>query len=180
MSLDLLSPWVFWYSNLSKAAEKVFDDYESELVSIAQVSSLPDFFNAYSFLMQVGNLKVGDSVSLFRKGKKPVWESCPSGGCWIIRVPRKDFDKAQAIWESLLIHAVRGAFTEDVAGIMVNSKKFEINLQVWMYEAAAVHKSVASDIKEALKVSKLEMYLKYHKDSLKDMSTFRNSKKITC
>jgi hypothetical protein len=180
MSLDLLTPWVFWYSDLSKAIEKPVQRYEEELVPIVEVFSLTEFFNAYCFLAPVNDLKVGDSLSLFRKGKKPLWESCITGGCWIIRVPRKEASKAQSLWEALLVEAVRGGFTEDVAGIMVNSKKFELSLQVWMYEAAAAHKKVAADIKEVLKVGKLEMYLKFHKDSIHDMSTFRNSKKITC
>jgi len=175
MALELLAPWVLWYSNFS--SEKLGKNYEEDLLELAELNTLQDFFNTFCNLQKICDLQIGDSLAFFRKGKKPLWECCPSGGCWVIRIAKKDSEKAEIFWESLIVEGVRGGFTEDVAGIMVNCKKFEVSLQVWMYEAAAAHKVVALDIKKVLKSNKLDMHLKYHKDSIEVLSHVRHSKK---
>lgn len=109
-----------------------------------------------------------------------MWESCPSGGCWILKVSRKEMVKAQVYWETLVMECMRGGFSQDIDGVLVSMKRHEVCLQIWMHEAAAAHSKCAEEIKFALGVHKLEMYLKYHKDSLHDQSTLMNSVLITC
>lgn len=178
MALELLTPWVLWYSNFS--SEKLGKNYEQGLLKLAEITSLQDFFNTFCYLQKISDLRPGDSLAFFRKGKKPSWESCPSGGSWVIRVSKKEAEKAEFFWESLIIEGIRGGFTEDVAGVMVICKKFEVSIQVWMYEAAAANSVVSIDIKNLLKTHTFEMYLKYHKDSMKVLSSIRNSKKVLC
>jgi Eukaryotic initiation factor 4E len=182
MSNELSSSWVFWYSSISKryGKENLNREYEKELVLLCEVQTLQQFFNAYCHLQKVSEIGRFDSLSFFRYGRKPMWESCLSGGCWIIKVSRKDLIKADFYWETFLIECVRGGFSEDIDGIVATAKPYEISIQVWMHEAAAAKLKVAEEIKSALKVAKLDMYLKYHKDSVKDLSTFKNSVLIEC
>jgi hypothetical protein len=178
MSTFLLSPWSLWACSILPRSKP--QSYEGDLVLISDFHTLDQFFHVFAFTKPISELRPHESYSLFRKGLKPMWESAPAGGCWILKRPRKVPDQADLLWETLVLECIRGQFSRDISGIMVTAKRFEFVIQVWMHEAAAVHLAVAEEIKAALQVSTLEMHFKYHKDSLKDMSTVKSAVKIVC
>ena len=180
MSNELSSPWVFWHSSVPNRSNKEKLPYENKLSHLTEVKTVQQFFNAFSYLQSLSELSRNDSISFFRRGRKPMWETCPSGGCWILKISRKEISKAQLYWETFVIECMRGGFSQDIDGVLVSVKRHEICLQIWMHEAAAAHSKCAEEIKFALAVPTLEMYLKYHKDSLQDQSTLMNSVLITC
>ena len=182
MANELSAIWVFWHSLSNKRGNKndASQNYEAELIPLTEVKTVQQFFCAFSYLHSISELKKNDCVSFFRKGRKPMWENSPSGGCWIIKIAKKEALKADFYWETFVIECMRGEFSQDIDGVLVTVKVYEITFQVWMHEAAASHTKVAEEIKNALRLPKLEMYLKYHKDSIEDLSTFRNSVLITC
>ncbi|OMJ85887.1 hypothetical protein SteCoe_12730 [Stentor coeruleus] len=182
MSSELPSSWIIWYSSLSKRNDNLEYDYnyEDDLLCLCELRTLQQFFNAFSYIKKPSEMQRNESMSCFRKGNKPTWESCPSGGSWTLKVSKKDLLKVDLYWDCLILECIRGGFSQDIDGIMISVKQYEVNLQVWMHEAAAAHLKVAGEIKQALKVETLDMFLKYHKDSLKDMSSVRNSVRIIC
>ena len=83
MSNELSSPWVFWFSSVSKRYNKheAKHQYEKELVSFYEVKTVQQFFNTYCYLQKLSDMEKNDCISFFRKGSKPMWENSPSGGC---------------------------------------------------------------------------------------------------
>ena len=182
MSNELSSSWAFWYSsleNLSKS-QTSNNQYEKELLLLYEVRTVQQFFNSYSYLSKLSEIQRNDSLSFFRIGRKPMWEACPSGGCWIIKIQRNEGDRADLYWETLLIECIRGGFSKDIDGIMALGKHREIILQIWMHEAHATHTIIAKEIKDCLNLPSLKMYLKYHKDSIADLSGIKNSVLVNC
>jgi hypothetical protein len=49
-----------------------------------------------------------------------------------------------------------------------------------MHEAHATHTIIAKEIKDCLNLPSLKMYLKYHKDSIADLSGIKNSVLVNC
>jgi hypothetical protein len=97
----LNSQWIFWYA--SRKEEDRHISYSDRLINIAEIYSLEDFFKYYLYLKSVPDIERNTDLGLFKKGYKPLWESCPDGGCWFIRFKKTDDPvDIDNKWEKLL------------------------------------------------------------------------------
>jgi len=101
----LNSNWIFWYISRK---EKVHDiPYEERLKSLASFFTLEDFFRYYVYLKPASEIDRNSDLSIFKEGYKPLWESCPDGGCWFIRFKKnEDPVEIDLKWEKLLFALV--------------------------------------------------------------------------
>jgi hypothetical protein len=78
--------------------------YEDRLTLLHTITDVRSFWNVFNNF-DVSKLPMRDSVHLFHKGVKPVWEDPRNekGGCWTFRVPK---EKVQAFWQELCLMAV--------------------------------------------------------------------------
>ncbi len=85
---NLNSNWVFWYISRKEKIHTV--PYEERLKQITTFSTLEDFFRYYVHLKSASDIDRNSDLSIFKEGYKPLWESCPSGGCWFFRFKKND------------------------------------------------------------------------------------------
>jgi len=97
----LNSNWAFWFTSRKEKDHKV--PYESRLKKIANFDTLEDFFKYYMYLKPASEVDRNTDLAIFKDGYKPLWESCPEGGCWFIRFKKNDDPyEIDLKWEKLL------------------------------------------------------------------------------
>ena len=100
--------WEFWHDRQDRKpkANGVSQEarYEDRLVQLAPVADIREFWQVFNNF-DVTSLPLRDSVHLFHKGTKPVWEDerNTKGGAWTFRVPK---DKAAQFWQEICLMAV--------------------------------------------------------------------------
>lgn len=101
----LNSKWIFWYA--SRKEEDRHISYSDRLINIAELNTLEDFFKYYLYMKSVPDIERNTDLGLFKEGYKPLWESCPDGGCWFIRFKKTDDPvDIDNKWEKLLFALV--------------------------------------------------------------------------
>lgn len=101
----LNSKWIFWYA--SRKEEDRHISYCDRLINIAEINTLEDFFKYYLYIKSVPEIERNTDLGLFKEGYKPLWESCPDGGCWFIRFKKTDDPvDIDNKWEKLLFALV--------------------------------------------------------------------------
>jgi hypothetical protein len=90
------------FSPTSSAAGE--DNYEARLVKLHTIADVREFWELFNNF-DVTRLPLRDSVHLFHKGVKPVWEDARNerGGAWTFRVPK---DKAKDFWSAVAMMAI--------------------------------------------------------------------------
>lgn len=102
--------WVVWY-------EKHIDstNYDDRLYllhdDVADIGVFYRIYNNYPW----DKVKLRDSVHIFRKGTKPIWEDPENvnGGCWTFQVPKA---KCQAFFHELAILCMANELQAAVQG----------------------------------------------------------------
>ncbi|GAB7347211.1 hypothetical protein MBLNU459_g3317t1 [Dothideomycetes sp. NU459] len=160
----LVHAWDFWHdrqnrnksdstadpspleSDLSVAArEQSPDRYEDRLVHLASVADVRAFWNVFNNF-DIRSLPLRDSVHLFHRGVKPVWEDPRNarGGAWTFRIPK---EKAEAFWKEICMLAIgeqlqaavastRVTFLDDVCGVSLSVRFTSILVQIWNRDAS--------------------------------------------
>ncbi len=101
----LNSTWVFWYASRKEIHHHI--PYGERLMNIAEFTTLEDFFKYYLYIKSVPEIERNTDLGLFKRGYKPLWESCPDGGCWFIRFKKTDDTADIDIkWEKLIFALV--------------------------------------------------------------------------
>ncbi|PYH87050.1 translation initiation factor eIF4e [Aspergillus uvarum CBS 121591] len=132
--------WAVWYDKHTDATkETTAQDYDSRLYLLHEdVSDIATFYRVYNNYPW-DKVRLRDTVHIFRKGVRPVWEDPENrnGGCWRFRVPK---NKAQEFFHEIAIlcmanefQAVPMKYTEHdhVLGVST-SARFNSNLiSVW-------------------------------------------------
>jgi len=87
--------------------------YEDHLTKLHTISDVREFWSVFNNF-DVTKLPMRDSVHLFHKGVKPVWEDPRNekGGCWTFRVPK---DKVREFWVEVCMMAIGEKLQEAVA-----------------------------------------------------------------
>ncbi|TRY54281.1 hypothetical protein DNTS_031083 [Danionella cerebrum] len=143
-------------------------------------ASVEQFWKFYSHLVRPGDLTGHSDFHLFKEGIKPMWEdeANRSGGKWIIRL-RKGL--ASRFWENIILAMLGEQFMvgEEICGAVVSIRFQEDILSIW--NKSASDQITTSRIRDTLRrVLNLPpntiMEYKTHNDSLKDNSSFRNTK----
>jgi hypothetical protein len=124
--------------------EPTSPNYEDRLVHLASISDVRTFWNVFNNF-DVSALPLRDSVHLFHKNVKPLWEDPRNlhGGCWTFRVHK---DRAPAFWERICLLAVgeklqaavesdRQQFRDDICGVSLSVRFTSVLVQVWNRDA---------------------------------------------
>ncbi|KAL4809429.1 translation initiation factor eIF 4e-like domain-containing protein [Aspergillus unguis] len=114
--LPLQYHWTFWYdkhtesnSASANASSASASDYDERLyVLYEDVADIATFYRVYNNYPW-DKIPQRDTVHIFRKGVKPVWEDPENlqGGCWRFRVPKR---KAQAFFHEIAILCISNEF----------------------------------------------------------------------
>lgn len=97
--------WTVWYDKHSDPA----DDYANRLYVLHEdVADIATFYRVYNNYPW-DKVRLRDTVHIFRKGVRPVWEDPENqkGGCWRFRVPKS---KAQAFFHEIAILCMANEF----------------------------------------------------------------------
>ncbi|RHY73014.1 hypothetical protein DYB38_012917 [Aphanomyces astaci] len=109
----------------------------------------------------------------------PMWEAFPNGGCWILKIKKKA-NVLGKMWQDLLFAVIGEAFeTLNVVGIAMALRSKEDMISVWNADNADdnVRFAIGEKLKEILMLdSNTLIEYKFHSNSIRDMSTFRNAK----
>ena len=87
--------------------------YEDHLTKLHTISDVREFWSVFNNF-DVTKLPMRDSIHLFHKGVKPVWEDPRNekGGCWTFRVPK---DKVREFWVEVCMMAIGEKLQDAVA-----------------------------------------------------------------
>jgi len=166
-------------SKLSATARQSLDEhkYEQRLVRLAEVADVRAFWEVFNNF-DVGALALRDSVHLFHRGIKPVWEDArnASGGAWTFRVPK---ERARDFWKEVCMLAIgerlqaavasdRKTFVDDICGVSLSVRFTSILVQIWNRDAkheagvARVLETVLRDLSPELRPREGSYYYKAH------------------
>lgn len=117
----LVHVWEFWHDRQDRkpsggtaaAADSDTASYEARLVKMTTVTDVREFWELFNNF-DVMKLPLRDTVHLFHKGIKPLWEDPRNnrGGAWTFRVPK---DKAKEFWKEICMMAIGEQLQEGVA-----------------------------------------------------------------
>lgn len=117
----LVHSWEFWHDrsnrekaidattqteNTSPTSSKPEDTtYEERLVKLLDITDVQHFWELHNNFPVDTMLRLRDSVHLFKKGVKPLWEDPRNvrGGAWTFRVPK---EQAPEFWKHLCLAAI--------------------------------------------------------------------------
>uniref|UniRef100_A0A668VW49 Eukaryotic translation initiation factor 4E type 2 n=1 Tax=Oreochromis aureus TaxID=47969 RepID=A0A668VW49_OREAU len=172
--------YTFWYSRRTPSRPASSLSYEQNIRQIGTVASVEQFWRFYSHLVRPGDLSGHSDFHLFKEGIKPMWEdeSNRSGGKWIIRL-RKGL--ASRFWENIILAMLGEQFMvgEEICGAVVSIRFQEDILSIW--NRTSNDQTTTSRIRDTLRrvlnlPANTIMEYKTHNDSLRDNSSFRNTK----
>jgi len=124
----LVHSWTFWHDRQDRRtspsatptpAESDGTKYEDRLVKLLDLSDVKHFWELYNnFDLKAMHLR--DSVHLFKKGVKPLWEDARNarGGAWTFRVPK---EQAPDFWKHVCLLAIGENLQEAVASDRTSS-----------------------------------------------------------
>jgi translation initiation factor 4E len=165
----------------TKAKTQSAENWSENLVDLGSFNTIEGFWGIYSHIARPSALPKDSNYWMFRDHLLPAWESFPNGGCWILKVKKSQNAILDRMWEELVLGAIGEAFEEpDVVGVALAIRKTEDRLSVW-HGSHHSDKSVRMKIGEHLKsiltlgVGQNVEY-KNNQSSMKDGSTFRNTK----
>jgi hypothetical protein len=96
--------WTVWFDKHSESS-----NYENRLyVLYEDVADIATFYRVYNNYPW-DKVRLRDTIHIFRKGVKPVWEDPENrhGGCWTFRVPKA---KSQAFFHEIAILCMANEF----------------------------------------------------------------------
>lgn len=158
-SPPLVHSWDFWHDRQSRgqsapsnqAKAELFNNpsgdksqprpkYEDRLMHLTTISDVRGFWEMFNNF-DIAALPLRDSVHLFHKGVKPVWEDARNarGGSWTFRVPK---EKAADFWREVCMMAIgeqlqeavktqRKTFVDDICGVGLSVRFTSILVQIW-------------------------------------------------
>ena len=96
--------YTFWFSQRGRGAKNKTSagDFEQNIKFICTVSSVEQFWKAYSRIIQPNDLTGRCDIHLFKYGIRPMWEdeANKNGGKWQVRLKK---GVATRCWENLIL-----------------------------------------------------------------------------
>ena len=178
------SGWALWYDK--KGASKTStQEFRQKLQKLGSFDSIEGFWRLYLHVKRPSQLENNVNLYLFRDNQlPPMWESYPRGGCWILKVKKKTLAGGPSVlgklWQDMVLALVGEQFEEpDVVGISICIRTNEDLISVW--NADNRNEEIKMRIGEKLKIIldlELSTVIEYksHADSMRDLSSFRNTK----
>jgi hypothetical protein len=159
----LVHSWDFWHDRQDRAPNSDAQaaspsSYEVRLEPLANISDVKQFWAVFNNF-DVNQLKLRDSVHLFHRGVKPVWEDPRNarGGSWTFRVPKK---YASEFWKEVCMMAIgeklqaavdepdRTVFRDDICGVSLGVRFNSMLVQIWNRDAG--HEKGIERIKQTM------------------------------
>ena len=182
----LVHSWDFWHdrqdrsqSNGSTSGGEGESTYEDRLEVLANVDDVRKFWNVFNNF-DISRLQLRDSVHLFHKGVKPVWEDPRNtrGGAWTFRTPKS---QAVEFWKEICMMAIgeqlqtaveteRTTFRDDICGISLSVRFNSMLIQIWSRDGSheeGVQKildTVLENLSAELKPREGSFYYKKHSE----------------
>ena len=152
----LVHSWDFWHDRQDRggtATQQSPTDhsdpstaYEERLVRLAEVNDIRSFWNLFNNF-DTTLLPLRDSVHLFKRGVKPIWEDPRNaqGGAWTFRVPKQ---LAPEFWKEVCMMAIGEqlqaaveeagveTFRDDICGVSLGVRFGSMLVQVWNRDGA--------------------------------------------
>ena len=181
--MTLNSTWIFWYASRKEKDHHI--PYSDRLTKIAEFNNLQDFFKYYIYLKPVYEIERNVDIGLFKDGYKPLWESCPDSGCWLLRFKRTaDLKEINLKWEKVIFSLISEQFDEPhMLGAVLSIRGRETIIEIWFnyfkYDkiknmvAVKFGKLILGDQNETEYTATL--YFKDNSQSMLDKSTLRNT-----
>lgn len=179
----LVHSWDFWHDRQQSNSSPQKDGevtYEDRLEVLANVDDVRRFWNVFNNF-DITRLQLRDSIHLFHKGIKPVWEDPRNsrGGSWTFRVPKS---QAPEFWKELCMMAIgeslqaaveteRTSFRDDICGVSLSVRFNSMLIQIWNRDGehtegvARILSTVLENLSEELKPkSEGSFYYKKHNE----------------
>lgn len=149
----LVHSWDFWHDRQDRSAsngqaspQSDSTNYEDRLVRLAEVNDIRSFWNLFNNF-DTTLLPLRDSVHLFKRGVKPIWEDPRNvqGGAWTFRVPKA---MAPEFWKEVCMMAIGEqlqaavaeegveTFRDDICGVSLGVRFGSMLVQVWNRDGA--------------------------------------------
>ncbi|KAI5790155.1 translation initiation factor eIF 4e-like domain-containing protein [Geopyxis carbonaria] len=171
--IPLRHEWVFWHerqNNPDAAASE--EKWEDQLKEIAQISTIQSFWQVFNNT-PFATLPVRDSLHLFKKNIKPVWEDRrnANGGAWTFRVPKTN---SHEFWKEILMMAIGEYLQEvvekgdDICGVSISVRFNSHLIMVWNRDGAnqssvdAIMKCALENLPQELQPQPTNIYYKKH------------------
>ncbi|RPA80736.1 translation initiation factor eIF4e [Ascobolus immersus RN42] len=151
--------WVFWHDRNNPNAVTE-EEYAEQLKEIAEINTIQSFWQVINNT-PFQNLPLRDSLHLFKKNVKPIWEDPrnKNGGAWTFRVPKAtSFD----FWKEILLAAIGEQLQDsvekgdDICGISI-SVRFNSHLIMIWNRNGENQKSIDQILETVMKVLPEEM-----------------------
>ena len=181
---QLQTPFSFYYDK-KQYRKTDTTEFANKLKKLATFSTIEDFWRIYLFLKRPSAIESNVNIYLFREGPGivPMWEAFPHGGCWLLKVKKKGLVEGSSIlgnlWHDLVLAFIGEAFEEPtVVGLSLAIRTREDIICLWNEDnrCQEVTLMIGAKLKEVLNLEPdTVIEYKAHKDSLHDLSTFRNT-----
>eukprot|EP01084_Bolivina_argentea_P223311 377863_1 len=179
----LQTPWtLYWLNKQYLAPNSTQESYLSNLRKLGTFNSIESFWRHYCHLKRPSKLDHGFNIALFRANLVPAWESFPTGGCWIIKIAKRE-KFLDGLWEELLMSTIGENFlTPELVGILLSIRREVCMITVWNRDNTKndVRFRIGERLKELLNLDEEStVEYKFFVDSVKDKSTHRNATAYT-
>ncbi len=184
----LVHSWDFWHDRQDRShapqmngsnSNEADGSYEDRLEVLANVDDVRKFWNVFNNF-DISRLPLRDSVHLFHKGVKPVWEDPRNsrGGAWTFRVPKT---QAVEFWRDVCMMAIgeqlqnaveseRTTFRDDICGITLGVRFNSMLVQIWNRDGEhqegvdGILRTVLENLSTELKPREGSYYYKKHSE----------------
>ncbi len=174
-STPLQSEWSFWFDRKPASHTTNYKEYQQSLVKLGSFTTMEDFWRHYSYIVNPDAIPKDYSLFLARDQVTPAWESYQNGGCWIIRVRKRNM-LIDRLWEELCFACVGELFGHpDVVCVGVSTRNREDVLSVWT-RTQTHYLAIGDKLKEILNLDEqTQVDYKTFRNAIRDGSSFRNS-----
>ncbi|KAI9757086.1 MAG: hypothetical protein M1815_002200 [Lichina confinis] len=174
--------WEFWHDrhvpasttpSISTPGEKP-NTYEANLAKLIDINNVQTFWETFNNF-PLDSLVMRDSVHLFKRTVKPVWEDQRNvrGGSWTFRVNKAD---AAEFWKCMQLMAIGETLQEvveqgdDICGVSLSIRFNSHMLSVWNRDGAnqksidAILAVILAELPDNLKPSPQNYYYRKHSE----------------
>ncbi|KAI5367730.1 Putative translation Initiation factor eIF- 4e [Septoria linicola] len=182
----LVHGWDFWHDRQERSATEGkppaedVSKYEERLELLASVVDVKQFWSVLNNF-DITRLALRDSIHLFHRGVKPVWEDPRNakGGSWTFRVPKA---AAAQFWQEICMMAIgeqlqeavqadqqtKTSFRDDICGVSLSVRFNSMLIQIWNRDAGHqtgvenIFNAVLQGISPDIKPKESSYYYKKH------------------
>lgn len=174
----LYTPWTFFFDKKLQKGEP-YSTWEKNLIKLGTFSTLEGFWRHYANIQAPEQIPRDHDLFLMRHTFVPAWETFPNGGCWFIKVKKRN-GTINRLWEELVCACVAELFGEpDVVGVAISTRAKEDVLSVWNKDNSTPDAKyrIGERLKNILNLgSSTQVEYKLFKSAMVDGSSFRNAK----